>query len=223
MQAKSLQSWPTLCDPTDCSLPGSSVHGILQARILEWVARPSSRGSSRPRDWTRIPCVSCVTGRFFAAAPPWKPMKSSGWARVAQRVKRLPTMRETWVLSLGREDPLEKELATTPVLLPGESHGRRSLVGYSPRGRKESDTTERLHFQSNMVGVFIKTGNLYMKTSAHRGDMMWRDTGKSQPSIRQAEKPGTDPSLTALREIKAVNTSLSDFHPPELWDNKFLW
>ena len=39
-------------------------------------------------------------------------MKSSGWARVAQRVKRLPTMRETWVLSLGREDPLEKELAT---------------------------------------------------------------------------------------------------------------
>ena len=40
------QSCPTLCDPMDCSLPGSSVHGILQARILEWVATPSSRGSS---------------------------------------------------------------------------------------------------------------------------------------------------------------------------------
>ena len=53
---------------------------------------------------------------------------------VAQTVKRLPTMRETWVQSLGREDPLEKEMATTPVLLPGRSHGQRSLVGYSPWG-----------------------------------------------------------------------------------------
>ena len=46
----SLQSYPTLCDLIDCSLPGSSVHGILQARILEWVAMSSSRGSSWPRD-----------------------------------------------------------------------------------------------------------------------------------------------------------------------------
>ena len=44
------QSYPTLCDPIDCSPPGSSVHGIFQARILEWVAMPSSRGSSQPRD-----------------------------------------------------------------------------------------------------------------------------------------------------------------------------
>ena len=46
VHAKSLQSRPTLCDPTDCSAPNSSVHGILQARILEWIAMPSSRGSS---------------------------------------------------------------------------------------------------------------------------------------------------------------------------------
>ena len=46
----SLQSCPTLCHPMDCSPPGSSVHGILQARILEWIAVPFSRGSSRPRD-----------------------------------------------------------------------------------------------------------------------------------------------------------------------------
>ena len=56
------QSCPTLCDPVDCSPPGSSVHGILQARILEWVAVSFSRGSSRPRDRTR---VSCVAGRCF--------------------------------------------------------------------------------------------------------------------------------------------------------------
>ena len=48
--AKSLQWCPTLCDTMDCSPPGSSVHGILQARILEWVTMPSSRGSSRHRD-----------------------------------------------------------------------------------------------------------------------------------------------------------------------------
>ena len=50
--AKSLQSCLTLCDPMDYSLTGCSVHGILQARILEWVAMPSSRGSSQPRDQT---------------------------------------------------------------------------------------------------------------------------------------------------------------------------
>ena len=55
--AKSLQSCPTLCDPMDCSPPDSSVQGILQVRILEWVAISSSRGSSRPRDWTGISCV----------------------------------------------------------------------------------------------------------------------------------------------------------------------
>ena len=55
-------SCTTLCDPMDCSLPGSSIHGILQARILEWVAIPFYRGSSQPRDGT---WVSCIAGRFF--------------------------------------------------------------------------------------------------------------------------------------------------------------
>ena len=68
--AKSLQLCLTLCDPMDCSLPGSSVHGILQARLLEWVAMPASRGSSQPRDRT---CISCSTGGFFTAEPSGKP------------------------------------------------------------------------------------------------------------------------------------------------------
>ena len=62
MHAKSLQSCLAWCDPLECSLPGSSVHGILQARILEWIAMLFSRGSSWPRDWTQI---SCTAGRFF--------------------------------------------------------------------------------------------------------------------------------------------------------------
>ena len=54
---KVAQSCPTLCEPLDSSLPGSSVHRILQARILEWIAISFSRGSSRSRDWTQVPSI----------------------------------------------------------------------------------------------------------------------------------------------------------------------
>ena len=57
-------------------------------------------------------------------------------------VKNLPAMQEIQVQSLGWEDPLEKETVTTPVFLPGESHGQKSLVGYGPKGHKESVMTE---------------------------------------------------------------------------------
>ena len=63
---------------------------------------------------------------------------------VAQMVKSPPAMQETWVQSLGREDPLEKGMAVTPVFLSGKSHGQRSLAGYSPWGCTESDMTEQL-------------------------------------------------------------------------------
>ena len=64
---------------------------------------------------------------------------------MAQTVKHLPTMPETRIQSLVQEDPLEKEMAIHPVLLPGKSHEQRSLVGYSPWGHKELDMTEQLH------------------------------------------------------------------------------
>ena len=102
----------------DCNLPGFSVHGIFQARILERVAIPFSRGSSGPRDqWASL---------------------------VAQTVKNLPVMQETWVPSLVWEDPLEEKMATHSSILAWKSHQQRSLVGYSPWGHKESNTTERL-------------------------------------------------------------------------------
>ena len=62
MKVLVIQSCPALCDPMDCSLPGSFVHGILQARILEWVAIPFFRISSQPRDRAQ---VFCFAGRFF--------------------------------------------------------------------------------------------------------------------------------------------------------------
>ena len=74
-------------------------------------------------------------------------------------VKHLPAMWETWVQSLGWEDLLEKEMASTPVLLPGKSHGWRSLVGYSPWGREQSDTTERLHFHFSLSCTGEENGN----------------------------------------------------------------
>ena len=61
---------------------------------------------------------------------------------VAQVVKSLPAMRESWVQSLGQEDPLEKEVATHSNILVWKIHGWRSLAGYSPWGRKESDLTD---------------------------------------------------------------------------------
>ena len=61
-RCKVTQSCQTLCDPVDCSLPGSSVREIFQARVLEWVAISFSRGSSWLRDWTRI---SCIADRCF--------------------------------------------------------------------------------------------------------------------------------------------------------------
>ena len=61
-----------LCDPVDCSPPGSSVHGILQARILECIAMPTSRGSSWPRGWTRLSCFSCLAGGFFTTSATWE-------------------------------------------------------------------------------------------------------------------------------------------------------
>ena len=181
------QSCPTLCDPMDCSLSGSSVHGSLQARILEWVAIPFSRESSWPRDQTR---VFSIVGRFFTIwatrevpgtqstqrfhicivllswvinfpslqdnfpqlanmghslplnshlfpvmasflcpLPLLKKLlekivqmlysKPSIWSSlVTQMVKNLPEMQETRVWSLGREDPLEKGMAT--LVLPKE-------------------------------------------------------------------------------------------------------
>ena len=81
----------TLWDPMDCSPPGSSIHGILQAGILEWAAMPSSRGSSQPRDWTHISHFCCTAGRFFTAEPPGK---------------SIPTLQILATIELPPENPL---------------------------------------------------------------------------------------------------------------------
>ena len=99
MHAKSLQSCPTLCDPMDYSPPGSSVHDILQARILEWVANSSSKGSSRRRDWTHVSCVSCIAGTCFST---WEDQVEMKLNRMVTP-KRTPWRLKATLLCLGNE------------------------------------------------------------------------------------------------------------------------
>ena len=88
-----VRSVPQLCltlwDPMDCSPPGSSVHGILQARTLEWVAMPFSRGSSQPRDQTHVSCISWITGRFFTHWATWEAWKVN---------RSMPKMKSQWLM-----------------------------------------------------------------------------------------------------------------------------
>ena len=90
----SLQSCLTLCDPMDCNLPGSSVHGILQARMLEWVAMPFSRGSFQPRGWTLA--SAALAGRFSTTSATWEALGVLAIAFNLQHSKEILkiTMRE---------------------------------------------------------------------------------------------------------------------------------
>ena len=99
--AKSLQSCPTLCDPMDCSLPGFSIHGILQARTLEWVAISFSNTG----DCFSIPGLGRSTGEGIGYQ-----LQYSWASLVAQLVKNLLAIWETWVRSLGWKAQLAKNL-----------------------------------------------------------------------------------------------------------------
>ena len=163
------QSCLTLCDPMDCSLSGSSVHGILQARILEWAAIPFSRGSSQSRDRTQ---VSRIAGGCFtiwatredqyillqyihilssksekAMAPysstlAWK----IPWTEEPGRLQSMRSLRfgHDWATSLSLFTFMHwrRKWQPTPMFLPGESKEQRSLVGCRLWGHTESDTTE---------------------------------------------------------------------------------
>ena len=82
---KHAQSCPMLCNPMNCSPPGSSVHGISRARIQEWVTISSSRGSFRPRNLT---CVACIAEGFFTTEPPGRPFSRAPTALAIQDWQR---------------------------------------------------------------------------------------------------------------------------------------
>ena len=134
MCAKLLQSCLTLCDPMHRSPPGSFVHGILQARTLEWVARPSSRESSQPRDWTDVSYLSLLHWK----AGSWVPPCSSDGKESACNVGDLGLIPES-----GRS-PRERNGNPLQYSCLENSKDREAWGGYSPWNHRESDMTERL-------------------------------------------------------------------------------
>ena len=99
---KVTQSCPTLCDPVDCSPPDSSVHGILQARILEWVAISFSRGSSQPRDPTWVSCIA--VRRFILWAPICSNLLIDQKKKEKKDYKREALLTTMTLCSLGMEN-----------------------------------------------------------------------------------------------------------------------
>ena len=104
--AKSLQSCLTLCSSMDFSSPGSSIHGILQARILKWTAMPSSRGSSWSTDWIRAFLISlALAGRFFTTSATWEGQSLSysasilTWTPCEKHSIKFTLPNQTWICS----------------------------------------------------------------------------------------------------------------------------
>ena len=125
------QSRPTLSDPMDCSLPGSSIHGIFQARVQESGA--------------------------IAFSGPFPPFLSNQTqptveALIKSELSSFLLLHPNLCFFFGGSSSFvrRRQWHPTPVLLPGKSHGWKSLVGCSPWGREESDTTERLHFHFSL-------------------------------------------------------------------------
>ena len=107
-----------------------------------WSCRRRQNHSGERWKGSRFPVAYHPNDRAF-----WGVALRNNLRSPSGMVKHPSAMRETWIRSLGWEDPLEKEMATHSSILAWRSHGQRSLAGYSPWGHKESDTTERLHFR----------------------------------------------------------------------------
>ena len=163
------QSCPTLCDPMDCSLPASSVCGIFQARVLEWVAISFSRRSSQARDRTR---VSCIAGRRFTIWATREARESLNYVIISgdiiqyasliiQQVKNPPAVQETQetqVWSLGWDDTLEEEMAPHSSALAWEIPWTGEPAELRPIGSQRVGhdwATEQAHYSAECLELII--------------------------------------------------------------------
>ena len=128
------QSCLTLCGPIDCSLPSSSVHGILQVRILEWVAIPFSRGSSHPRYQTQ---ASCIAGRFFTI---WAAREDG------RRGRKKNTETQRGEVTYPRSDSKSKK-----------SYPRQGLL-LTPQAGSTTDSPGRVYYQLPRQGLLLLLG-----------------------------------------------------------------
>ena len=142
------QSCLTLCNPVDCSPPGSSACSILRERILEWVATPSSRGSPQPRDRTQ---VSCIAGRFFTTEPPGKPH-----ANIPPLQKCL---REQFLILLSQLPDYTCVTRHPRLLHLGAQSQSLAKAGSPPRGRQLVYISKSAHLDCNLLSFFQRSGN----------------------------------------------------------------
>ena len=159
-ESKVAQSCPTLCDPMDCSPPGSSVHGILQQEYWSGLPFPSPGDLPNPGIKPRSPALQADTlpseppgnttiqkHQFFSSAFFIVQLSHPLASLVAQMVKYLPAMWETRVQPLGQEDPLEKGTATHSRILAWRIPWTEEPGGLQLKGVAESDTTEQVRMQ----------------------------------------------------------------------------
>ena len=143
--------------PHDCSPPGSCVRGILQARILQWVAIPFSRGSSQPRYWTHVSLSPASAGRFFPISATWEALSAgSCYLFPVLWVEGFPCGSAGKESTCNVEDlgsipgvgkiPWKRERLPTPVFWPGEFHGL-----YNPWGRRVGHDWVTFTWISNSV------------------------------------------------------------------------
>ena len=158
------QSCLILCNPMDCSPPGSSVHGILQARILEWVAIPFSRGSSQPRDWT---WVSCIAGGFFTV---WATREAP---EIPDKIRQhFPS---NWLLGFQEQPLLRKHqsnLGLRVSLLPAGLHS--TSLPSTHRARPPTFHHHLLSYWPVLLSTIIWiTINMYGQCTFHGGGTQW--------------------------------------------------
>ena len=157
------QEWLTLCDPVDCSPPGSSVHGIFQARILEWVAISYSMGCSQPRDQTCISSVSCIGRQILYHWATWEAWDLSRrsknwccWTVVLEKTLESPLDckeikpvhpegNQSWIV-IERTDAK----AETPILRPRDA--KNQLIRKDPDAEKDWRQEEKGTTEDEIVG-----------------------------------------------------------------------
>ena len=169
-----LQLCPTSCDLMNCSLPGSSVHGLLQAGILEWVATPSSRGSSWPSDQTQGSYSSCIAGGFFTPEP-----------------LRNPSLLYAEALFVIVKGEKTQQLPTSPSMERGlsklwYSHTMEPSSCFKKNERQASKKAELikaeiLKWSLPKVGVWRKWGDIHQNVQKFQSCMLhksWRSHGQ---------------------------------------------
>ena len=146
------QLCPIVIDPVDCSQPGSSVHGILQARILQWVSIPFSKGSSWPRDqnWD-----SCIAGRFFII---WATREDPNWVRASR----------LYILGEGNGTPLQYSCLKNPM---DRGAWWAAVHGVAKSQTRLSDFTFTFYFHA-----------LEREMATHSSVLAWRIPGMGQPA-----------------------------------------